>query len=272
MTNTSPRRIASSARACVELAVEADPLRDAQLARERLEPRALRAVADHLVPRVGQPGERAQHVGVALALDEVGERHDRATVAAARRRAGDRCRGARRARRRRPSPRTPSAIPSLLASTRRAAAKTGGTVGQRRDGVEDVAAVDRDDERLGDACAADGVAGRDGVVRVHEVERRGGQRAAQRRGGPAPPRPVGAPARRGHERRVRDLDAVEDRAARLVAFARSERRAARGPARSSASAGTTRCSTTTRTSAPASRAATAWRCAHMPRTGSSARG
>ena len=42
--------------------------------------------------------------------------------------------------------------------------------------------------------------------------------------------------------------------------------------RRAAREGTGRCSTSTRTSAPASRAASAWRCAQTPSTGSAARG
>ena len=60
-----------------ELAAELDPRTEIQAAGERLEGRALGAVADDHVPQlrpaIAQHPHRAQHVGVALAGDEVGD-------------------------------------------------------------------------------------------------------------------------------------------------------------------------------------------------------
>ena len=53
---------------------------DAELAREALERRPLGPVADDVVRHSGR--QRAQHVGVALARDEVAERDDRAAARA----------------------------------------------------------------------------------------------------------------------------------------------------------------------------------------------
>ena len=122
-----------------------------------------------------------------------------------------------------PSARQRSSIPPLLASTRRArpsAARTASApAGEARRGVEDVAAVDGDDERRAQPGAADRIAGRHGVVRVDEVEGEApaqrAQRDRQRRRGPAPPAAVRRRPRRRDERDVGDLDAVERRARRL---------------------------------------------------------
>ena len=79
--------------------------------------------------------------------------------------------------------------------------------------VEDVAAVDGDDERRGDPRPPHGLSGGHGVVGVDEVERerapQPAQRDADRRRRVGAPGPVGARPRRRDERDVLDLQAVE---------------------------------------------------------------
>ncbi len=127
---------------------------------------------------------------------------------------GRRCRGAPPARVRRRS--------ALDRSTGRARAvgqhqpgvrRAPRTAGASACGAEHVAAVDRHDERHAGVGAADGVAGWDGVVRVHQVE---GERAPDaRQRAPQPRRRPRAPARiapgpgRGQVAQVVDPEAVE---------------------------------------------------------------
>ena len=188
---------------------------------------------------------------------------------------GRRCPGARRAcaprRAAAPPPRRPAELASTsraLPSARRTARAPGGVA---RRGEVDVAAVHRDDERRARARArSTASAAGHRVVGVHEVvgelAAQPAQRAGERRRRPRAPGPVAARARRGEERHVAHVEAVERDAPRLGgqgaqdAPGASRRRVARG--------GTGRCSTSTRTSAPASRAASAWRWAQTPSTGS----
>ncbi len=140
-------------------------------------------------------------------------------------------------------------------------------------GVQHVAAVHRDDQRRVHTCTAHGVGGRYRVVGVDEsnANERCRRRSASASAGAAhaPQDCVGALARRGrrtgHRRSAARRASV--RAARASAR-RARRRHPAGPAASEDRGGTRRCSTSTRTSAPAARAASAWRCAQMPSTGS----
>ena len=115
------RRARSSAAAGRELSAELDPLGDAEARGQAFERDPLGAVADdHVAQRRvarGEHRERAQHVGVALAGDEVPDGHDRGGTRACRegaRRIGAEVHDLDRARA--VGARQP-AMPRLLAST-----------------------------------------------------------------------------------------------------------------------------------------------------------
>ncbi len=210
-----------------ELPGELDAPGEAELAGQALERRPLGAVADHPQAQrgvaVAQQRHRAQHVGVALAGDEVGDGHEQVLVArpGGRREVGPEVHDARPARAEgaagRLDPRAVGEHEPRRAERpghRRAA---GRVVGR---GVEDVAAVDGDDERRGDPGAQHRVARGHRVVGVDEVEReappQAPQRDRERRRRPGAPGPVRPRARGRDEAHVLDLEAVEHRAARLA--------------------------------------------------------
>ena len=137
--------------------------------------------------------------------------------------------------------------------------------------VEHVAAVHRDDQRHARA--------RRGAPRRRRARRcgrgsssNGNERAAAAARAPSGGRRPRPPARVAALARRRDVGHVGDRAGRRATCRRGSRSsprsvargAAPGPSASAARGGTSRCSTSTRTSAPASRAASAWRCAQTP--------
>ena len=169
----------------------------AELGGEALEPRALGAVADDPVAQrrvaLAQRPERAQHVGVALALDEVGDGHERRDGGRApTARAGSSVPRWTTRVRSAPSSRAERAMPALLASTRRAApnaravAARPRVVTDRR--VEDVGAVLGDDQRRPLAAAQQGVGRGHGVVGVDELVRElAAQPRAARGAAPVPP-------------------------------------------------------------------------------------
>ena len=281
---------ARSPRAGVELAVELDPLGDAQARGERLRARRARgrrrrsrsAASDGAATEHRQ---RAQHVGVALARDQVRDRHERRRGAprgrvarAARARAGRR-RGARRASRARrgraPARRCPGcwrapggrrrgrARPRCApAASRAAPCRARRRRARRRPAAR---------ARGAGARRTASPAGTALWAWTARTRTRGAAGAARARA-PAPPRlpsGVGALARRRDVGHVGDRQAVARLRARLAQRARRARaRPRRGPLASEARGGTRRCSTSTCTSAPASRAASAWRWAQMPSTGS----
>jgi hypothetical protein len=190
MTKASAARATASASGCgswpwkrTRSATPSDAARPSSAARSGPSP-------TDVVGDVGQRRQHAQHLGVALARDEVRDGRDRPPAGGA----------ARCGLRRHVGPQ-PHDLDVAGADR---AAELGGPrrVGQHeprsgerpRDvrralgGVEDVAAVDRDDERLGAPEPAHRVARRHRVVRVDDVERPvGRQRAAQTRRRPRAP-------------------------------------------------------------------------------------
>ncbi len=223
----------------LELTGELDAVLEAELTGERRQRPPLGPVADDQVAQVRAPlaqgPQRAQHVGVALAGDEVADGHERrrSALLRARRRAG-RCPGARRGCARRPAPASARAMPSLLASTSRAAPnacsiaarpsgwctavwKTSAPCSEMTSGVRDARAQHR-------------VGGGNGVVRVDELERervpQAPEGAPQRRRRPRAPAPVGAALRRRDVAHVGDGDAVEVEAPRVP---RERQRRGRAP-------------------------------------------
>ena len=234
MTNSVHWRAPLDRASGLELAGELDALGDPQARGERLQGAALGAVADDQIAQRRMPatehGERAQHVGVALARDQVADRHERGRAVRARRALRGRQVGAEVHDARLARAVAARQLGDALAvgeheaggaEPARDRARSGGVASRR---VENVAAVHRDHERLaqprGGERTAHGVPGRDGVVRVHEIERerraKTPQRERERRRRPGRPRGVGALARRRHVRDVGDGQPVARLRARLA--------------------------------------------------------
>ena len=262
--------------------VHDDTVADPEAAGLALQRGPLRAVTDDLVAQAGMTlrelRQRGDHQRVALAGDQIADRDQR------------RARGPGRASAaRQPDPESAPEVHDPRRSRSEHGAATGGAravgehdpgVPQRRGhvgvagvGTEHIAAVHRDDGRDLRAGAAGRVAGGHGVVGVDEVEGKARPQPrsgpAQGGGGPRPPARVAPRPWRGEVAQVLDRHAVQGRARRLGQCPPDRVEIATAQA---ASGGSGRCSTSTRTSAPASRAASAWRWAQMPSTGSAARG
>ena len=235
-----------------QLAGELDLVGQPEILGEALERRALRAVADDDVAQrrqpVAQEPHRAQDVGVALAGDEVADASRASGPWAATMcpfghvgaEAHDpRALGPHGAA----HPLDARAVGQHEPRADESAARTALAPAVRaRAGVEDVAAVDGDDERRGDPRPPHGLAGGHGVVGVDEVERerapQPAQRDADRRRRVGAPGPVGARPRRRDERDVLDLQAVELRAPGLAQqLACGGRRGARAPRAACAAVG-----------------------------------
>ena len=184
---------------------------------------------------VAQQPHGAQHVGVALAGDEVADGEDRRALGLTqrvRRDVGAEVHDAR-------VDRAELARPGLGArgvgeDERGGLERLGHHLAPLRPvhHGEHVAAVDGDDERDARLRPSHRVAGGRRVVGVDEIDVHAAERELQGRRRPRAPLRVGPRARRGQERDVRDLEAVEPRAQRLTQgveqpLALGERRAAR---------------------------------------------